>query len=259
MTSSPLHFRRFEFKYILDRVQVRRIQSYLQRYMIADPMVDESGVYKVVSLYFDSPRYFYYHQKMDGVKHRKKIRLRVYQSSSGAFSDDIFFEIKRKDDAVVVKDRIRISHDQYQQYRAGDVLLYPSEFWGDDEHVRDVMQEIGSARISKGISEKLLVRYDREPLLGKYNSNVRITFDYHIQARDGADLLYEGDEWIDVSGDKVIMEIKFNGSLPYYIAKIIHLFDLQRVSYSKYCNGIDFCGSLSYIPNTLHRALSLRI
>ena len=79
------------------------------------------------------------------------------------------------------------------------------------------------------------------PFAGKFNKQVRVTFDYNIRARAASELFgaYDNDMLVDVSGGKVIMELKFNGSLPQYIADIIREYSLARVPYSKYCEGLE--------------------
>jgi len=76
---TALHFRRFEFKYLLNKAEESRIKRYLARYMVPDPQAHKTGSYEVVSLYFDSPAFYYYHEKTDGIKKRKKIRERILQ------------------------------------------------------------------------------------------------------------------------------------------------------------------------------------
>src|SRR3989338_11703953 len=107
MRETKLHFQRFEFKYLLNWEQFRQIRSRLRRYVALDGFARQtvSGFYEVVSLYYDSPKFYYYFEKIDGAGIRKKMRLRTYKVDN-SFVGNVFFEIKRKIDAVILKDRI---------------------------------------------------------------------------------------------------------------------------------------------------------
>lgn len=239
-----LHFRRFEFKYLISPVEAEKIKSYLALYTVRDPFVEGTGkdYYEVLSLYYDSPFFYYYNEKRDGIKKRKKIRLRTYRNN-GVFSPYVFFEIKRKDDVIVSKDRFMMSVEDYQTLRTNGDLnhLRPAV----DTNTQDLIREFLRERAVRAIRPVLFVVYDREPYVGKFNSNVRITFDSNLRGAENDDVLYSGKNLVDVLGPMVILELKFNGTLPFYIHNAIKIFNLQRIAYSKYCSGIERCGSLS--------------
>ena len=244
MNKPKLHFQRFEFKYLLTPDLEKEIKKRISAYVKRDSYVENSqtGVYEVVSLYYDSPGFFYYKQKMDGVLNRKKIRLRTYKVN-GEFIPYAFFEIKRRHDSVILKDRFVIPKEDCAK------LVYDEDFYGtsviQDQNRRNIIEEFEWEQHLRSISPKILVSYEREPFLGKYNENFRVTFDRKIKAMANDNLFYAGSDMLDVSGDYTVMEVKFNGSLPFYVDEVIKEFNLQRISYSKYCNAVDVCGSLS--------------
>lgn len=219
-----LHFQRFEFKYLISFDEFLRIREQIKQYVDLDGFAkdSESGFYEVVSLYYDSPRFYYYHEKIDGAVNRKKIRLRTYKKDN-KFAQNVFFEIKRKHDAVILKDRILMDKD---------TRSFPES--------NKIAQEYEIEKYLRCVEPKVLVSYKREPYLGKYNKNFRVTFDYDIQAKETKDL-FDNDLDTKVLGDKVVMEIKFNGTLPYYIREIIDKYNLERIAYSKYCNAVEAC------------------
>lgn len=244
MLNPKLHFQRFEFKYLLSFEQFRQIRSFLKRYVALDKFAQntKSGFYEVVSLYYDSPKFYYYHEKKDGVKKRKKIRLRVYRTD-GQFIDYAFFEIKRKHDAVILKDRFLLPHKDCKE------LIANGNFFGidlmKDNNKDKIVNEFYWEKHTRQLSPKVLVAYIREPYLGKFNKNFRVTFDYNIKARQSRDLFYHGNDYADTLDDQVVMEVKFNGRLPFYIQQVINANNLERVAYSKYCHGIESCYDLS--------------
>lgn len=242
-----LHFQRFEFKYLLNEAIKEKLKQYLLSYVVMDKFAEETQGkrYQVVSLYYDSPLFYYHHEKVDGVKIRKKIRLRTYQND-GKFSNNCFLEIKRKCDSVVLKDRVPFDTSKCEDFIKNPDIIIDDVASSDNKfYYNKIKQEFLFESYVRSLSPRLLVRYYREPFLGRFNKNLRVTFDYNIQAVENDNLFYNGSEFHDVSQGFVIMEIKFTGSLPFYIGDVIKKFSLQRIPFSKYCEGINICGSVN--------------
>lgn len=235
-----LHFQRFEFKYILPRGIIDDVRGALARYMTHDSYAADSQdkFYEVWSLYYDSPGFFYYHQKMDGVMCRKKVRLRTYRQD-GQMAERSFLEIKRKRSAVILKDRCHLSREESAELIATGSIpdAVPCE--------PSLREEFDRERMGRSIEPKLLVVYDREPLIGKFNPNVRITFDSHLRVCEADALSFAQNGFSFIDGGFVIMEVKFTGTLPRYIKEIIQTLALERTDFSKYCRGIERVGSAS--------------
>ena len=72
--ASPLHFARFEFKYILSADKRKAVENDLLYFLEFAPFVaDRDGyTYFVRSLYYDDPNYSAFHDKIDGLKSRYK-------------------------------------------------------------------------------------------------------------------------------------------------------------------------------------------
>ena len=245
MHDLKLHFQRFEFKYFLTFDEFREIRKRLSRFVRLDGHAKDSraGFYDVVSLYYDSPKFYYYNEKQDGVRNRKKIRLRRY-TVDGAPAGPMFFEIKRKFDAVILKDRFAISREAHDRLVLRGALTLGDI--GPSSSAERILEEFDAERFRKSLEPKILVRYRREPYLGRFNQNFRVTFDYDLSAVEGNSLFASGSER-SVLPDGVIMEIKFNGRLPHYIREIIESYSLERTAYSKYCKAAEVCFSLGGI------------
>ena len=91
-----LRFERYEFKYLLDVDQYQRVKKALSHFLVPDEAVAglPHGFYEVISLYYDSPRFFYYWEKIDGASRRKKIRVRTYRRNGRDFSPDIILKFE---------------------------------------------------------------------------------------------------------------------------------------------------------------------
>src|SRR3989344_406711 len=258
-----LRFERFEFKYLLDVDQYQRVKKALSHFLVPDTAVAglPHGFYEVISLYYDSPRFFYYWEKIDGASRRKKIRVRTYRRNGRYFSSDLFLEIKRKRDAVILKDRLLLSRENLTKK---DLSLVSCLLSLNNAHSRRVYNEYYFEQKARCLAPKVLISYSREPFIGKFNQNVRVTFDFGIRAKRTAsnaasqDALFDMENrgFADVSGTKVVMEVKFKGALPFYIDGILKDFNLSRVPYSKYCLGVEACYSLPLLAMLANKSQS---
>ena len=70
-------FNRYELKYLLDRSAVARVRPELSFRLDADPYGD-AGSYLVWSRYYDTYDLRCYWEKIDGIKFRRKLRIRHY-------------------------------------------------------------------------------------------------------------------------------------------------------------------------------------
>ena len=190
-----LHFRRLEFKYVLTPEQHKKIQTQIRAFMIPDPYAKNKGAYTVSSLYFDSPGLRYYYENEAGLKTRQKIRHRWYNHDNSK----IFWEIKRKKDAVVIKDRCLAS-----------------------KPTKSIKQQLDFYTLRHRLRPVLSVHYQRQPWIIP-GRRFRFTFDYDLFA-DDKELLPE----------KVIMELKFTGKLPFWTHRLIQQHSLERQAMGKY-------------------------
>src|SRR3989344_2353489 len=185
MAKPTLHFQRFEFKYFLPKSQARPLVAALLPYMNWDPYARETGkgYYRVNSLYFDTADYACFWDKEAGVADRKKLRLRYY---GDALQNDsvVYAEIKRKKDALVIKDRLTVKPTEAapQNFRRKLHELYKAE------PGREFHREIYWFLQRNNLRPKLFVSYARTALLAKRNKEFRVTVDEDIVASLQRDL-----------------------------------------------------------------------
>ena len=82
MSDKPIvqEFLRYEFKYILSQEIRDKVEKEIGHFMNYDGYIHDEldNAYFVRSLYFDGPNSFNFYEKIDGIKKRKKFRLRTY-------------------------------------------------------------------------------------------------------------------------------------------------------------------------------------
>lgn len=78
------------------------------------------------------------------------------------------------------------------------------------------------------------VRYIRQPLIGKNDKGLRVTFDYNLEGY----LIKNPDRKLEVNRE-IVMEIKFYHTMPHWLAKRIKTYNLSRGAYSKYSLSLE--------------------
>jgi hypothetical protein len=232
---------RFEYKYLVSEEHLPELRRRLLPFVELDPFAArcDTREYTVRSVYFDSADLKEYHAKIDGLEIRKKLRIRVYDTPA----DDAvaFLEIKRKNRQSVSKDRAPL------RYRDIPALL------ADGDVDRHILRLNGSGAIydnarkffyhmrSEHLRPLVLVTYDREAFVGKFDPMFRCTFDKKLRFsshQSAMDLYRESDLRHGLPGH-FILEVKFQYAVPVWLTALMADFALTRGAFSKYCIGVD--------------------
>jgi len=221
---------RHEIKYYINRKDAYILAKRLDTVLARDPNCGDSG-YDVTSLYFDTVFLHAYHQKVNGISDRKKIRIRAYNYSKGL----IRLEVKRKAEVYTQKDTAQISFDEYQSIIHGGAG-FPLE-WVQKKNPA-MNQWMISANVSM-LKPVVLVDYRRQVFVD--SGDLRISFDGGLRFAPGsASLFSANNHYLSVlPEDTVIMEVKYAGYLPAYIDALLSGVRLQHVSVSKYVLCMD--------------------
>ena len=111
------NFYRYEFKYFLDLKQREEVESEIANFMNYDGHVHREldQAYCVRSLYFENDASTHFLEKIDGIRLRRKYRLRTYGTS---FEPDlpIYLEEKNRNLDRVQKYRVRIDPEHLETF-----------------------------------------------------------------------------------------------------------------------------------------------
>jgi len=242
---SPLHFARFEFKYILSQKKRDEIEQALQHFLQYDPFVAEQPDHKYVvrSLYFDDPEYTAFYDKIEGLHSRSKFRLRTYSAEqpSADSSIPLFLEIKGRHNNLVFKHRTPVQRAGINWAELnGDALSQALLQYADKSSVLDQFEY---ALYRKRLTPVALIDYKRRPYVSKYDASFRLTFDEQLSARNVHTLYPGGDSRaIKILAGYTVLEVKFHHHMPAWFHRIIQTHEMTRVSVSKICKGMEVVG-----------------
>lgn len=217
---------RHELKYFITPLEYQVLSRVLDKTLHRDPNGDENNEYHIRSLYFDTFFNDALIDKLDGVKNRDKYRIRIYN-----FSDRfIRMECKTKVGSMISKRSTPIPKLLAEQLIAGDPTGLERTRSG---LLRDVYREMKLHLLRPVV----IVDYVREAYLHPAEE-VRITFDKQLHTGLGSvDMFNPYVPTISpFDHGEMILEVKFNRSLPPYIRDILctHVHSAQNSAISKY-------------------------
>lgn len=229
-------FNRFEIKYLLTLSQAECFKSALHSYLLPDDHGDNNGRYTLASQYYDSPDLQCYWEKLDGVKFRRKLRIRHYENGDLLCHDTpVFVEIKQRLDRVTQKRRTILL------YRDALKLCNQRELPSDVVSNTAVVNEIYTFLWQYNLHPTSVVRYERQAFIGnKYDLGLRVTFDTNPTYQSAPLHLKETPVRLPIlPADRVIMEIKVDERIPYWLTELVAAHNLKMVRISKYCRSIE--------------------
>jgi hypothetical protein len=219
---------RYEYKYLVPGTELDRLRRALAPFVEKDAHVRDKLDYTVNSIYYDTPTLDFYHEKLAGIQHRKKVRIRGYNLCE----DDsrAFLEIKRKDNMAISKSRASVSfRDLGSVLNDGAVVPFPE---AEDEDAARFLYQFRR----RNLRPVVLVSYDREAFFQKFDPSVRVTFDKHLRSSAFPRLgdLYGNRHQVSSLHGHFVLEIKFHKGIPSWLKSALSTFLLEREAVSKY-------------------------
>ncbi|MGN1351168.1 MAG: polyphosphate polymerase domain-containing protein [Anaerovoracaceae bacterium] len=216
---------RHELKYQISRSDYMALRQRLRTVMKPDGHAGGDGTYVIRSIYFDNYRDKALWDKINGVSHREKFRIRYY-------NDDFSYiklEKKVKDNGLCKKFSARLTEEECRRILAGDTE------WMMD-HPDALVQELYVKMKSGPLRPKVLVSYVREPYVYA-PGNVRVTFDSELRT-GGLHRKFLEPSVQDISAtdtpDTMLMEVKYDDFLPEIIGKLVQTKGIRAQAFSKY-------------------------
>ncbi|MFC8248162.1 polyphosphate polymerase domain-containing protein [Streptomyces chartreusis] len=238
--ASRLHaFNRFELKYLVPVEQAAEIRDELAERMDRD-LNSPVGGYGVWSLYYDTPQLRFYWEKIEGLKFRRKLRIRHYGNPGGVTDESpVCVEIKQRVNRVTQKRRINLPYGGARQLCDGREMIEHSP--KESAFIQEVLELV----VRLNLQPTAITGYQREALVGRNaDTGLRVTFDRRIRGRD-RDFHFgtpNPENRFTIPPHLSVMEIKVNERTPYWITDLAARRNLNLIRVSKYVQSIEAFG-----------------
>jgi len=257
---SRLHaFNRYEIKYLVPREILGDLRDELGRRMEVDAYAAAGG-YGVWSVYYDTTRLRFYWEKIEGLRFRRKLRIRHYGDRCVDDDTPVFVEIKQRVNRVTQKRRVQVPYGQARQLCDQRRMID----CGDSGH--GFLEEVLGLVAGLDLRPIAMTGYRREAFVGRgAEVGLRVTLDHRVLGRDrdfhlGADV----ENKFIVPPRLAVLEVKANERVPYWLTDLTARHSLAVVRMSKYCQSVEAFGkaprSAFHVPedhdrSTDHHAL----
>jgi hypothetical protein len=200
----------------------------------------------VISLYLDSPDFFFFRQAFTGLKNRMKLRIRFYDDE---WKRPAFLEIKRRVSEVICKDRAMMTRDGVREILTAGWPNQP--YRADWTHLihgkrrQDVNDDFWMFANTARAFGSIYVSYYREIYESPEDEELRVTLDRYIHGSryDGSGRMqvpkrgwrpYLPPYLAPFRKDGVILELKFDNQAPRWMFDLVKIFNLRQVAVCKY-------------------------
>ncbi len=215
---------RHEIKHNINMSDYMGLQQRLKAVTRPDPYADETGKYRIRSLYFDNFEDKALMEKINGVNNREKFRIRYYNDDFGR----IRLEKKSKVNGLCCKRSAGLTQEQCLKIMDGDTGWMRCS-------VDPLIIEFYAKMNFQQLRPRTVVDYVREPYV--YGpGNVRVTIDSQIRTGLNSKELFNQELTTTRinSEDVIILEVKYDDFLPAVIRDILQVNDRQSSAFSKY-------------------------
>jgi SPX domain protein involved in polyphosphate accumulation len=239
-------FNRYELKYVIPVARSAAITQDLEGFAQLDAHGGSAG-YRIVSLYYDSPDLDFFWAKVDGLRFRRKLRVRIYPGARIEDTKRAMVEIKQRTNRTVQKRRLELPLTTAEDLCLGAIGL--QDLGSLDALDQEVASEVLYMVSAMHLRPSAITSYRRMAFVGgHYESGVRITFDTDLRGRTHAlHVTQSAQDHSLLSPEWCVLEVKCDETVPDWVTSLLarHRCQLQRVS--KYCATVAQLSG-AYIP-----------
>lgn len=213
-------FKRYEIKYILDAPERKELCDLMKDHM----KLDKYGKTTIRNIYYDTDDYRIIRRSLEKPEYKEKLRVRSY--SRVRPYDDVFVELKKKYESVVYKRRVALPEYLVNDWLTGGEMIGSSQIENEIDYFKDFYE---------GISSKVFISYEREAYYPLDDTDIRVTLDGNIVARD-TDLTLEKGVYGEniLPRDLTVLEVKVPCTMPLWLVDFLSERNIRKTSFSKY-------------------------
>lgn len=222
-------FQRKEMKFLLAKEQRDLLLPLLLTYMNPDEHCMNGTDYSIYNIYYDTDDNFLIRTSLSKPDHKEKLRMRTY-CSPAVPQDRVFLELKKKTGGVVHKRRAAMTLANALEFIETGKRPEESKYIQEQ-----VLNELEYFLQQHAVHPSAYISYKRRAFFGKEDRSFRVTFDSHITVRR-TELSLEKGSFGDqlLPPERCLMEIKFSGAVPFWLAEFLAEQGIYKTSFSKY-------------------------
>lgn len=222
-------FKRTEIKFLITRKQMQAVQKKLPAYMEPDKYCRDGAFYSIYNIYFDTDDNTLIRASVAKPAYKEKLRLRTYASPAGP-GDKVFLELKKKTNGVVHKRRAGMTMAEAEAFLQKGVLP-PAKDYAQEQ----ILRELAFFLEQNKVQPAAYISYKRMAFFGREDSSLRVTFDFDITTRRQDLTLRSPSYGLQLlEPEHFLMEVKFTGAVPFWLAQLLGEQDIYKTSFSKY-------------------------
>jgi SPX domain protein involved in polyphosphate accumulation len=242
---------RYELKYLLRRDQIEPLVAELRQTLALDAHVGPLGTYPITSLYYDTPDYKAYWDKLDGQRSRRKLRVRVYGDTLITPQTPAFLEIKQRINKMMRKRRAKLSYAE-----AIDLDGYLELGLARGGADQALLHEAYYLYSTLQLRPACVVTYDRMAFEGDERApDLRITIDTNLRGRIRDLTLLSGnatDQQV-LGTHYAVLEVKANHNVPRWVAQLVARHHCTFYRISKYCMVLEHTQAIAQRQRIIDR------
>lgn len=245
---------RLEYKFLVRNELLDKLRKKILPFVELDQFIKEENgnEYTVRSIYFDTSNFDFYHEKIEGIKIRKKLRIRGYNDKSE--ESLVFLEIKNKYENFIGKNRAPLpAYNLAELLKTKSVETFALTNNGYQNSIPDG-ERFFHHIIKNNLKPTILIVYEREAYFSKFDRGLRITFDKNLRYFDYPVInnLYSDNDLEIAIPSHFVLEVKFSNGYPKWLQDIICEFQLVRRSVSKYTICIDSSRTINPLRKNIY-------
>lgn len=251
MAEDKVQAQRFELKYRVNEDTALGIREFVRSYLEPDEysLGKPKWSYRIHSLYLDSDDLRLYWDVVNTNKNRYKLRVRFYDNDP---SSPVFFEIKRRVSAAILKQRCPVRREAVPRLLAG-LFPEPDHLLSSKPKSLAAIQEFCRLMLDLRARPRTHVAYLREAWVSSGDNSVRVCLDRQVSSAPHSTpeiTTYMENPTMPFEPD-VILELKFTGRFPNWFRTLVETFGVMQCSAAKYADGVALMGDRGFAPGPL--------
>lgn len=242
ITTDKLQAQRFELKYLINEEVAQAMRDFVRSHLVLDEFSSRqpSLAYAIHSLYLDSGELRHYWDVINANRNRVKMRIRYYDDQPDS---PVFFEIKRRSDAAIYKERAPVRREAVAALLAGH-LPKRQDLHSDQPKHFATIQNFCRLIEEEQAALKTHVAYQREAWMGRHDNSVRVTFDRNVCSAPHfvPVITTRLENPVIPWGKQVVLELKFTSRFPDWFLELVRIFGVMQCGVAKYAEGVAWLG-----------------